>query len=351
MAGQENMQKTKIFAVVLGSIFLVGCSLSGSGVSVGSSGSIWKSTDGGKNWEVKNKVDEKIRVPILDILNFAFSGQDGRNFFVGTKDGVLLQTLDGGETWRKMNFQSPKIYGLDLDPNDAKIIYASGVWNKRGKIFKSFDGGEIWKEIFTFPGDGPLVVSLIVDIKNANIIYISTSDNQILKSYDAGESWQNILNSQNPVVKILIDKKNSDLVYSIDLDGNILRSRDAGKTFEDISKNIENEEGISVIEVDPANENWIYAGGKTGLLLSKDAGDSWQEFSSTFNKSENYPIKAIAINPNNSNEIIYGATQAIYRSNDGGSNWTTSQFTGEQSIRIIKYNPLNSSEVFVGFSK
>jgi len=345
------MQKIKTMAVLFGAIFLAGCSISGSGITTGSASSVWKSADGGKTWEAKSKVDEKTRIPMVDVLSFAFNANDSKNLFVGTKDGVLLQTTDGGETWKKMNFQSPKIYGLDLDPNDGKIVYASGVWNKRGKIFKSLDGGTVWKEIFTFPAEGPLVVNLIIDKKSSNIIYISTSDNQVLKSYDAGESWQNILNAQGPIDKIVIDKKNSNLIYLMGLNGDISRSRDAGKTFEDISKNIKNEEGISVIEVDPSNENWIYAGGRTGLLLSKDAGDTWQEFTSTFNNSKNYPIKAIAINPNNSNEIVYGATLALYRSIDGGNNWTTSQFDGEQFIRVLRYNPLNSSEIFVGFSK
>ena len=357
LTGQENMQRIKILALVFGSIFLAGCSLSGSGSGIisSNSGSLWKSIDGGKTWEVKNKVDEKATIPQVDVLNIAFNLQDGKNIFSGTKDAILLKTNDGGETWTKANFSSIKIYGLDVDPNDGKIIYASGILDKRGKIFKSLDGGENWKEIFTMPADGPLVVYLIIDKKSSNNIYVATSDNQILKSQDSGNSWQNVLNAENPIIKIYLDQKNDNLLYAIDQNGTIFRSEDAGKTFENmmekISASLENVSTLSTIETDPNNENWIYAGGETGLIISKDKGEKWSQITSTINNSKDYPIKTIAINPYNSNEIVYGASLAVYKSIDGGNNWTTSQFESDKTIRIIKYNPQNGSEIWVGFSK
>jgi len=337
--------------LVLVVIFLTGCSNSDSKIMAPKSGSIWKSADSGKTWEAKSLANEKTTLPKLEILNFVFNPADGNKFFAGTKEGALLKTENGGNSWEKANFESPKIYGLDIDPNDGKVVYASGVYKKRGKIFKSLDGGENWQEIFTFPEEGPLVVNLIIDKKNSNIIYISTSDNQLLKSYDAGFSWQNILETKDSVTKILIDSKNSNLIYLIDLDGKVFRSREAGNNFEEISKNIENSDGISVVRIDPSNENWIYAGGRGGLYLSKDAGETWQKFDSTFNNSESYPIKAIAINPFNSNEIIYGASLALYRSTDGGKNWSTSQFNENQLIRVIEYNPQNGQDIYIGFGE
>ncbi len=49
--------------------------------------------------------------------------------------------------------------------------------------------------------------------------------------------------------------------------------------------------------------------------------------------------------------MIYGAAQAAYRSQDGGINWTTSQFDVEKTIRIIKYDPQNISNIYLGFKK
>lgn len=351
------MQKIKILGVVLGSIFLAGCSLNGSGISTGgNSGSIWKTIDGGKTWEIKNKVDEKTKIPEVDVLSIAFNAQDGKTLFVGTKDGILLKTINGGETWTKANFSSSKIYGLDVDPNNGKIIYASGLLNKRGKIFKSVDGGDNWQEIFTMPAEGPLVVNLVVDKKSSNVIYVATSDNQILKSSDSGISWKNVLNAQNPITRVSIDQKNSNLVYAIDLNGAIFRSKDGGNVFENISEkiseSIENMSGeLSIIETDPYHESWVYAGGSAGLIISKDGGEKWSQLGSTINNSKDYPIKTIIINPANSNELMYGSSLAVYKSVDSGINWSTSQFENSGTIRVLKYNPLNSSEVYVGFSK
>jgi len=348
------MGKIKTVLIFSAIFFLVGCSTPNSVKKDSEVGSIWKSSDGGKTWEVKNQANEETQLPQMDILNFIFNTIDNdQQLISSSKGGYLIKTLDGGDNWTKINLQVSKIYGLDVDPNDGSIIYASGIVKERGKLFKSFDGGEEWKEIFTFPADGPLITNLIVDKKDSKIIYISTSDNQIIKSYDSGESWQQIFDTNQPIVKILIDSKNNNLVYAIDIKGKMFRSNAAGKNFEEIKVEIENKKinGFSVIEVDPFHENWIYVGGRSGLCLSKDSGESWQELPTTFNKSENNPIKAIAINPDNSKEIIFGSSLAVYKSIDSGENWSTSQFDGEQKIRIIEYNPKNTEEVYVGFSK
>lgn len=345
--------------VIFSVVFLAGCSLSGSGISGGGtsakSGSIWKTIDGGKTWEAKNKLDEKTNIPQLDVISMAINPNDSKNIFVGTQSGVLLRSNNGGDSWEKLNFQSTKIYGLDIDPTNGSTVYASGIWSKRGKIFKSLDSGANWKEIFTTPAEGPLVVFLTVDRNNSKVIYISTSDKQMMKSQDGGDSWQNIYDGEEPITKIVLDKKNSNLLYATTLSGDLLRSLDGGKTIENISKNFsdltKNNPNIYAIETDFNNEGLVYAGGEAGLLLSRDAGNNWQIITSTINNSKTYPIKTIAVNSRNSNEIFYGSALATYKSIDGGINWTTSQFDGSQNIKILKYDPNDPSIVYVGLSK
>lgn len=341
-----------IFPVIL---VLSGCSLTDSpGTSI-AGGSFWKSTDGGKTWETKNKISEEITIPEVDVLSMAINPKDSANILFGTAQNGIYKTTDGGESWETVNFQSGKVYGLAMDPRDPQIIYASGVWQKRGKIFKSADQGTTWKEIYTSVSTGTLVISLAMSNKNPDVLYVSTSDKQMIQTLDGGYSWKNLFLATSPVVKIALDYQDADLLYFNTLDGGIFRSRDGGKTIEEISKKLFSSlnmgrGNIRSIETDPRNRNWVYVIGKIGIVLSKNSGETWEKIN-VLNNPENFPVSALAINPDNSEEFIYGSAQASVKTADGGKTWTTAQFNTAKTINLIRYDSQNTQNIFIGLSK
>jgi photosystem II stability/assembly factor-like uncharacterized protein len=361
MYNKAMKRNLSLVILIATSLVLSGCSF-GSGFSLPSSNkpvtlseSLWRTTDGGKDWVVSNKVNGKARASDIDALSIALNPSDSRVIFVGLKDGGIIKSEDAGDTWTFLsNFTSPKVYGLAIDPLNNRVIYASGVLNNRGKIWKTEDFGESWKEIYTSPSDGPLVISLILNEKNSQIIYATISDKQIIKSLDGGNSWKNLYKANQLVFGTAIDKVNSDLVYFMVMDGTLLRSRDGGNTIENIRKNYTSSaalgQGFTVVETDPVSANTVYIAGKGGLLKSIDAGNTWNKIKVLSDPSVS-PITALAINPRNNREITYGAGQATYKSIDGGVNWATSQFDIKKRIRFIKYDPTNPSNIYMGFNK
>jgi len=316
--------------------------------------SIWKSTDEGKNFSAKTTVNEKPTVTDLDVLQIAVNPMDPNNIFVGLRSGGIVKTNDGGEHWDTTNFVSDKVYGIAIDPTSGQTIYASGVWQGRGKIFKSDDAGADWKEIYTKPANGPLVISLTIDKINPSIVYATTSDNEVIKSSDAGATWQNIYQDTSPVVKVAIDSVNDNLIYIFDLSGNIFSSTDGGKNFTDIGKNLSYQlvpnKNFTVMRTDPIKAGWVYLAGGGGIVRSQDAGKTWEKIVALDNP-QNFPVSALAIDPHNSDEIIYGAAQAVYKSVDGGKNWSTYQFAVGKKVNAIEYDPTNTSTIYLGFSK
>lgn len=316
--------------------------------------SIWASFDSGKTWLNNFLPNGKTDISGVDVLSIAINPFDAKNVFVGTRGGGVLKTDNGGDNWEYLKFQPEKVYGLDIDPTDGKTIYASGVWQKRGKIYKSLDAGVKWDEIYTTASAGPLVISLVIDKKSPNTVYATTSDNQVIKTTDGGTSWSNIFTATAPVLDVVIDSGNSSLIYAVTQNGDILRSKDAGKEFESLPRVVGSTVKINVnfnlIEGDPVNGNWIYATGQEGLFRSKDAGDNWEKIE-ILSVPQTFPVKALAINPRNSSEIVYGAAQAAYRSLDGGSNWETFQFNVSKTVRVIKYAPHDSTNLYLGLAK
>lgn len=355
------MKKRLIISTCLLSLlFLAGCSIGGGSSTSTSSGpqkytlakSIWISRDEGKTWETSNISTNKPNITDINLLNLVFDPKDANIAYAGLRSGGIMKTINGGVSWEFLSFKMDKVYGLALDPTDSKIIYASTLYGGRGKMAKSLDGGANWEEIYTFAANGPLVVYLATDKKSAGVVYAATSDNQIIKSIDGGASWKNIYQVSSPVIKISIDAINNKLIYLLTKNGDVIMSSTGGDSFDSLTNKITLTglvgSGFSVMESDPVHAKWLYLAGRTGIIRTKDAGDTWEKLAA-LNNPQNSPINALAINPANSGEIIYGALQATYKSIDEGKTWTTSQFDLAKNISILKYNPVTPSIIVASF--
>ncbi|MFA6047863.1 MAG: hypothetical protein WCV59_03615 [Parcubacteria group bacterium] len=346
-------------SVLIVTVVLSGCSLmpttntASTEQKITVSPSVWKSTDGGRTWTVKNIASAKPTSIDWDVLRIVVNPTDSNNIFVGLKSGGMMVSVDGGERWKPTIFVSEKVYGLELAP-DGRTIYASAVYNGRGKIFKSVDKGENWEEVYTAANDGPLVVAMKLDKNDPQTVYAATSDNLLLKSRDGGGSWKNIFKAEAPIIQIEIDKNDSNLLYILDDGGNVARSKNGGEAFEKITPENSNtmfgsSSGISAIRVGIGAKE-IYAAGNNGIAKSGDTGNSWEKIN-TLNDPESTPVTALAINPQDSKKIVYGSAQAAYESVDSGSSWTAFQFEVSKGITALEYDPQNPDVVWAGFKK
>ena len=267
--------------------------------------SIYGANDGGSNWLPLHDDTEKIES--ADILSIAMSPADENLALFGTVDNGIIRTSDKGQNFEFLtNFKAEKVYGLELDPRDPRIIYASGVWQKRGKIYKSQDSGETWKEIYTEPADGPLIVSMVLSGTSGDILYVGNSDGAVFRSLNQGATWSRIFSSDYPITKIIVGKKNAGQIFLISDSGQVFRGDGSRGGFSDITSNIKKtitaDGGIFAGDFD--SRGTLYLGGKIGLIKSSDGGNSWSDIP-VLNDSENFPIRALAVNPGNDREIIF----------------------------------------------
>ncbi len=357
-----KMKKSVVILACFFSILaLAGCSLAPAAPAPGVaqkytiSKSIWISKDSGRTWKDSSVATNNPTVADINPISLAMDLKDVNVAYVGLRSGGIMKTTNGGDSWEFLAFKTDKIYGLAIDSVDSKIIYASTVVNGRGKIFKNTSAGkaDAWTEIYTAATNGPLVISMALDRRNSRIIYVATSDNQVIKSTDGGVSWRNLFQVQSPVVKIALDANDSNLVYLLTQSGEVFASSSGGENFASLSSKISasvpSVSGLTVIKTDPTMGKWVYLAGRMGIIRSKDGGEKWESLM-TLNNPQNSPVGALAISPLNSHEITYGALQATYKSIDEGKTWSTSQFDLPKAISILEYNPLNPEIVYAGFS-
>ncbi len=336
--------------LVLVTLSLSGCSFPGKSVSGGGS-AILRSSDGGKTYVPKVTIDEKTTIAPANVVSFAFEAGNPNRITLGTRENGIFMSENGGDVWKKLTFPPTKTYGLVADWSTPARLYATGVWQDRGKIYRSEDRGAKWDEIYTEPNTGTVITLLAQNPKRPETLYAGTSAGVVFRTTDGGQTWGSLQSVDAPALGLVFDSA-GDTLYVLSSGKGLFRSRDGGATFESIpgksrasvTKTLPE---VTSIASDPSRSGTLYAGTKNGLFRSKDFGDAWEEVS-VIESSKKFPIRSIAINPRNSNEIIYGAALAVYKSVDGGATWSVYQLDANRAVGTIRYSPSDSSVMYLG---
>jgi photosystem II stability/assembly factor-like uncharacterized protein len=135
----------------------------------------------------------------------------------------------------------------------------------------------------------------------------------------------------------------------------VLISRDAGQTWQQVT-GIPTTSPVNVIVQDPQRSAFMYVGTKQAFYMSHDGGDHWSR------RGGNLPFgdfTSILINPRNTNEVFVGNAYqngevggGVYRSNDSGTTWVRIDAREHRlpSLRIwaLALDPRDQNTLFVG---
>jgi photosystem II stability/assembly factor-like uncharacterized protein len=198
---------------------------------------LFKTLSGGTSWEIispdltreKYDVPEvigKYRTPDMAtmprrgvIYTVAPSHKDLNTIWVGTDDGLIHRTTDGGKNWA--NITPPelkswmKVSLMDAGHFDNDTAYAAintlRLDDLRPHIFRTHDGGKTWKRIVNGIPNGTIVNVVREDPQRKGLLYVGT-EQAVYFSLDDGENWQSVrLNMPATSIRDLV-VKDDDLV-------------------------------------------------------------------------------------------------------------------------------------------
>ncbi len=184
------------------------------------SNTLWKTTTGGngwteispdltrKTWDVPANVGKYKDTPAARpsqrgvIYTIAPSPLDINRIWVGTDDGLIHVTVDGGKTW---NDVSPpelkpwaKVSMMDASHTDAGTAYAAintfRLDDLRPHIYRTRDEGKTWTHITNGIPDGAIVNTVKEDPKRKGLLFAGT-ETQVYVSFDDGDHWQPLRNN------------------------------------------------------------------------------------------------------------------------------------------------------------
>jgi photosystem II stability/assembly factor-like uncharacterized protein len=200
---------------------------------------LWKTTNGGqswqkispdltrKTWEAPASVGKYRNTDAAKpsqrgvIYTVAPSYLDVNRIWVGTDDGLIHVTVDGGKNWKDVTPpQLPawaKVSIMDAGRFDTQTAYAAintiRLDDMRPHIYRTHDGGKTWVHITNGIPDGAPVNVVREDPKRRGLLFAGT-EREIYVSFDDGDHWQSLrLNMPATSMRDLIIK-DDDLVVA-----------------------------------------------------------------------------------------------------------------------------------------
>lgn len=268
--------------------------------NVSSGFGVWKTVDAGRTWEhiglENTKHISRIRIH-PDNPNVVLVAAMG-DLFKDSEERGVFKSVDGGQTWSKVLFESPSAGAIDLifDPVNPRILYAS-TWNFRRtpysfssggegcKLFKSTDGGDNWTEISTNPGFPQGLRGIIgVTVSPANpdrvwAIVENEPEGGVYRSDDAGATWKKM--NQDRALRqrswyysrIYADTKDLQKVYVMNV--SYQTSTDGGKTFKGRYAPHGDHHDLWIAPEDPDR---MIIGDDGGAQITFDGGQNWSRY-------------------------------------------------------------------------
>ena len=319
---------------------------------------VWRSKDGGQNWEWT--ISSQMHIE-CEVRALAVHPEDPKVIYAGTNEG-LYRTTDCGEEWHRLDsgMDDRQIWSLLFMPDDPNIILA-GI--RPAEVFRSTDGGESWASLNTGMAEITetmlgynRVTTMVADPGLPGRVWASVEVDGVYRSNDWGSTWTHHIEGltswstykDTHSVAVVPSKGDDKKSLLVETDNNLHRSTDDGESFQPLNINRDFPGTYCRgIKQQPGRPEVLFLGNGSGTndaynisgaaWRSQDSGKSWQRMPLPVEPFST--VWDFAVHSADPNRVFaYTIFGEIFDSKDGGDSWEKLPRTfGE--IRAMAWTP------------
>jgi photosystem II stability/assembly factor-like uncharacterized protein len=313
------------------------------------SGGVWKTVNDGTTWtpvfdgEGSYSIGWVALDPNDASVVWVGSGESNSQRSVSYGDGIY-RSDDGGKNFQNLGLKKSEHIGrVVIDPRDSRVVYVAAegpLWGPGGDrgLYKTTDGGKNWKAVLTI-SENTGAVDVAMDPSNPDILYAAAyqrrrhvytlidggPESAIYKSTDAGATW-NKLKSGLPSVDmgrigLAVSPADPNVVYATieaaDGKGGIFRSNDKGATWDKRNEFDSGAMYYARVVPDPKNVDRIFIM-NVSLRESLDGGKTLHRVNEVNHHGDNH---ALWIDPDDTKHWLLGSDGGMYETWDNAKSW------------------------------
>lgn len=265
-----------------------------------------------------------------DVLSFGADPGNPRHVFLGTADGHIFASEDGGEHWELRGRAGARldsiVTAILVDPRGGGIIYAS-TWTRDaaagGGVFRSGDDGRTWVAA-GLAGKAVRALAFAPPAPGAeqDATLVAGALDGVYRSRDAGATWEQISPVGDPELRnvdsVAVDPANADIIYA----GTFhlpWKTTDGGLHWSSIHAGMIDDSDVMSLLADRAHAGRVYASACSGIYRSDNGGEIWQKVQGIpYTARRTVEILQDPARP----EIVFAATtEGLWKTADAGSTW------------------------------
>lgn len=306
-------------------------------ISGGKKGGIYKSTDGGENWEQIMKADI-MPSGLIGKIDLAVSPDDPDRVYALVEapegEGGLYRSDDRGTSWQLVSTYSPLLdrpfyyCNVDANPMNANTVYVNST-----QFWQSSNGGKSWNRRRTPHGDNHDIWIHPQD----SMIWIQANDGGANVTIDGGRNWSTQNNQPTAeLYQVEVDDRTPYWLYAGQQDNTTIavpsllpsNSLVGAMGFWEAVGGCET--GPAVPK--PGDPNIVYSNCKGRFsVYDRRTGQSRQYYVGAANMYGHNPqdltyrfqrVSPIHVSPHNP-DVVYHTSQFVHRTTDDGLTWET----------------------------
>ena len=284
---------------------------------------LYRSRDGGENWE--QLTGHGLPAEELGRMGIAFAPSNPKRIYLiaDAKEGGLYRSDDGGENWARVS-KDARIWGrgwyfceVSVDSKDPETVYVPNT-----STYRSRDGGETFTAIKGAPG-GDDYHQLWIDPDNPQRMVLGC-DQGVIVTRNGGETWSSWYNqATGQFYHVATDNRFPYWVYGAQQDSGAAatpsRSKWRALNFQDW-RPMEAGGESDYVAPDPLNPEIIFGG---SVARQDFRNEEVQQIPPTlmypgdYRRTWTLPLVFSEIDPH----VLYFSAQILFRTADGGNSW------------------------------